>query len=264
MSTRTIADMVVETEGDGPAVIMIHGLGGTSNTFTPLLDVFSDRYRVIRPDLKGSGRSDFRGDLSMNGFMEDVLRLADALSIDEAHLVGHSMGTIICQHLAARHGDRVKSLVLLGALTEPPDAARGPIRERAAQARAEGMAGIADAVCQASLSTATKADLPVALAAVRESLMRQSPGGYAATCEALSEANAADAGRIAQPTLLITGEDDPVAPPTMARDLADRIQSCRLAVLPRCGHWPSFERAADVNREMRHFYARLAASRPAI
>lgn len=253
MSTRILAGMAVELEGDGAPVIMIHGLGGTSNSFTPQLAVYAGRHRIIRPDLVGSGRSPLEGALSIERFVSDVMRMADGLGAREAHLVGHSLGTIVCQHIAVRHPARVRSLALLGALTEPPDAARAALRQRAAKARAEGMAEVADAIVQAATAKATKADAPVAVAMVRESVMRQCPQGYAATCEALAQASAAEAGRIDCPTMLITGAEDAVAPPAMARGLADRIAGARLVLLPRCGHWPSVERAADVNRELRHF-----------
>jgi pimeloyl-ACP methyl ester carboxylesterase len=118
------------------------------------------------------------------------------------------------------------------------------------------MADIADQVIEGATSSATKADLPVARAAARESLMRQDPEGYAQTCEALANATAADLSGVACPTLLIAGEDDAVAPQAMARAIADRVRGARVVVLPRCGHWLTFERAADVNREMKDFFSR--------
>jgi pimeloyl-ACP methyl ester carboxylesterase len=254
MSTRTLAGMAVETDGAGEPVIMVHGLGGTSNTFTPLMGVFADGCAAARPDLVGSGRSPLDGELTVGRFADDILALAVALGHESVHLVGHSMGTIVCQHIAARHPECVRSLALLGALMAPPEPARGALRQRAAEARAHGMADIADAVSQASTSPSTRRSLPVAVAAVRESLMRQCPNGYAATCEALADAVPADLSAIACPTLVVNGEEDAVVPAAAARALGDRIGAARLVMLPRCGHWPSFERADDVARELRHFY----------
>ena len=61
--------------------------------------------------------------------------------------------------------------------------------------------------------------------------------------------------RISAPTLLIAGEDDPVAPPSVARSIADRIKGARLHVLPRIAHWTTFEAANDVNALMKDFLA---------
>lgn len=258
MTTQTIERLAVEVDGSGPAVVMVHGLGGTSNTFTPQMSVFGGRYRVIRPDLPGSGRSRLGGPIAIQRFVDDLVRLIRVLGAEPAHLVGHSLGTIVCQHLAQQQPQLVRSLCLLGAIVEPPPKAREGLRARAAKARADGMADIADQVIEGATSSATKADLPVALAAARESLMRQDPEGYAQTCEALAHATAADLAGVACPTLLIAGEDDAVAPQAMARAIADRVRGARIVVLPRCGHWLTFERAADVNREMKDFFSRQA------
>ncbi len=256
MPSRQIAGLTVDCAGDGAPAIMVHGLGGTSNSFTPQMSVFARGFRCYRPDLPGSGRTSLPqgGALSIDGFVAAVLALADAEGHEAFHLVGHSLGTIVCQHVAARAPGRVLSMALLGALTAPPEAARTGLRQRAAEARRDGMAGIADAVCAGSTAAATRADLPVALAAVRESLMRQPPEGYAATCEALAEARPAAVEGLSMPCLLVTGAEDAVAPPDMARGLAGRLGDARLVVFPRCGHWATFERAAEVNRELRHFH----------
>ena len=112
--------LAVETQGDGDAVIMVHGLGGTSNTYWPQVATLAKTFTVIRPDLEGSGRSPVKGKLSIAGFVADILALMKARDIKSAHFVGHSMGTVVCQHIAAKNPTKVKSLVLLGPLAAPP------------------------------------------------------------------------------------------------------------------------------------------------
>jgi 3-oxoadipate enol-lactonase len=255
VSTQIIERMAVEVDGEGDAVILIHGLGGTSNVFTPHMSVYAGRLRTIRPDLPGSGRSPSSGKLSIQGFVDAVVRMAKVLGVERAHLVGHSMGTIVCQHLAVQQPRLARSLVLLGPVLAPGDAARKGLKDRAGKARAEGMAGIADALVQAALSADTRGSQPVVVALVREILMRQDPEGYARTCEALSEATAADIARIGCPTLLITGDEDAVAPPSEVQSMAGRIPGARAMVFPRCGHWTGFERAAEVTAALKEFYA---------
>src|SRR3546814_2592887 len=110
------------------------------------------------------------------------------------------------------------------------------------------MAGTADTVARSSLSPATRRGNPAAVAFVRESLLRQDPVGYAAHCEALAEAQPADHAAIACPTLLVTGADDPVAPPEMARRLAGLIRGAEVEILPDRGHWPMIEAPATASR----------------
>jgi 3-oxoadipate enol-lactonase len=143
--------------------------------------------------------------------------------------------------ITAENPGLVASLTLFGALTEPPDTARTALFARATTARTAGMAGIADQIIAATLAPRTHAENPAAVAFVRESILRQPPEGYARHCEALANARAVDLRRINAPTLLVTGDCDPVAPVSMARQLADGIAGATLKVLDRCGHWATVE-----------------------
>jgi 3-oxoadipate enol-lactonase len=169
------------------------------------------------------------------------------------------MGAIVCQHLATRHPALVASLALFGPLTAPPDAARPNILARARKAREGGAAAmqeIADAIVQGATSASTRDSLPVAVALVRESLMRQDAQGYARSCEALAAAQSAELEAIAQPVLLVTGDEDGVAPPANVRAMAERLPRARVVILPRCGHWTTFERPAECAQQLEAFLRR--------
>jgi len=247
MATVTVDRMAVEVDGQGDPVLMIHGLGGTSNSFAPQCMALASRYRLVRPDLPGAGRSKTpEGALSIGLFVASMAKVCQVLGIERAHVVGHSLGTIVAQHLAVEHPSLVRSLTLFGPLMAPADAGRQGLRDRAAKARAEGMQPIADAIVQAALSSDTRSNQPVVAAFVRESLMRQCPEGYAKTCEALSTAEAADPARIRARTVLVAGDEDAVAPASVARTISDRMNgTAAVRVLTRCGHWQTLERAAD-------------------
>ncbi|HSH43698.1 MAG TPA: alpha/beta hydrolase [Arenicellales bacterium] len=251
MTDLRVGSMMIEDAGQGVAVVMVHGLGGTANSFQTLMGVLDD-YRVLRPDLPGAGRSAYRPGLP------DLERMADSLKdclraagLEKAHFVGHSMGTLLCQYLAASAPKMVSSLALFGPILEPPVAARQGLKDRAATARSSGMSGIADAVSTASVSESSRSANPVTAAFVRESLTRQDPAGYAAHCEALSDARAAEHSKISCPTLLVAGENDPVAPVQMVRELGERIDGARVEVIPDIGHWMMVEapgRSAELLR----------------
>lgn len=248
--------IAVEIDGDGDPVVMIHGLGGTTNTFTSLLPAFT-RNKRVRFDLPGSGRSSrVEGPLSLEKFVEATRRAMAAARVEKAHVVAHSMGTIIAVHLAATEPGSVRSLALFGPLLAPPDQARANIRARAAKARLEGMKPIADALVQASTSSETKQKRHAAVAFVRESLMGQDPDGYARSCEALAEMHAADTSKIDCPTLLVTGDEDVVAPPQSVRMMAEKISGSRVEVLRGCGHWTPVEKPDECSALLRQFYER--------
>jgi len=261
MALHSFDRMRVEDEGEGEAVVCVHGLGGSSNSFTPLMPALA-RYRVVRVDLPGSGRSqDAEGALSIEGFATAVRVACARLAITRAHFIGHSMGTIVCQHLAVDAPALVRCLALFGPLIAPADTARAAIRARAAKARSEGASGMHDitaSLLNAALSADTRQRQPLAVAFVRESLMRQDGEAYARTCEALADAQPARVEQIICPVLLVTGDEDGVAPPQAVRAMAERLHAARrtrVVVLPRCGHWTPVERAAECQAELRDFLA---------
>ena len=261
MALHLIDRIAVEEEGEGDTVVCVHGLGGSSNTFTPLMPVLA-RHRVLRLDLPGSARSQTaEGALSISRFVEAVLAVCTRLKVESAHFVGHSMGTIVLQHLALKAPKLVRSLALFGPLIAPPDAARAALSARAAKARAEGAAGLHEitlALVNSALSAETRRTQPLALAFVRESLMRQGTDAYARSCEALADTQPARLEGINAPVLLVTGDEDGVAPPQAVRAMAEKLhaaRSTRVAVLARCGHWTPVERPAECQAELRDFFS---------
>jgi 3-oxoadipate enol-lactonase len=246
--------IAVEIDGDGEAVLMIHGLGGTTNSFTPILQAFT-RNKRVRFDLPGSGRSSrVEGPLSIERFVQATLKAMVAANVQKAHVVAHSMGTIVAAHLAASEPRAVQSLALFGPLLAPPDQARANIRARGNKAMTHGMQPIADALVQASTSYETKAKRHTAVAFVRESLMAQDPDGYRRSCEALADAQAADTSKITCPTLLVTGDEDVVAPPQAVRMMAQKIAGSRVEVLRGCGHWTPVEKPDECIALLKRFH----------
>nr|WP_239028178.1 alpha/beta hydrolase [Pseudonocardia acidicola] len=245
--------MAVAIDGEGPAVLLVHGLGGTSNFYQVQADALAGSFQVIRPDLEGSGRSPAVGHPSIDSYAEDLAALLDGLGLTGARVVGHSMGTLVVRALAAKRPDLVSSLVLLGAVREPAEAGRQAQRDRAAVLREKGTAAVAPGVVANALSETTRRERPEVAAFVRELVMRQDAEGYARSCEAL--AGAGDPGPIDQalPLLLITGDDDKVGPPEASQELADAHGNARVEILPGVGHWTALEAAGPVTDLLRSF-----------
>lgn len=65
-------ELAVEVAGDGPAVLLVHGLGGTSNFYQPQVAPLAERFTVIRPDLEGAGRSPVTGEPSVESHADDL------------------------------------------------------------------------------------------------------------------------------------------------------------------------------------------------
>lgn len=257
MTTVTVGPVVAEVTGEGMPVVMIHGLGGTSNMFQPQMPALSG-YRVVRIDLPGSGRSARPIEpLTIEIITEAVIRAMGGMGVTKAHLVGHSMGTIVCQQIAATQPSLVASLALFGALAEPAEATRQGLANRSRLARSGGIADIADQIVANAISAHTRETSPATVAFVRESITRQDPESYARTCEALAKAIAVDARRISAPALFVTGDADTVNPPGVAQALADRIKGAVFSSLDRCGHWATVESPRESSQKLADFLRRV-------
>jgi 3-oxoadipate enol-lactonase len=246
-------ELAVEVEGEGPAVLLVHGLGGTSNFYQVQADALSERHRVIRVDSAGAGRSPVADGISTESHADDLAAVLDELGIASAAVVGHSFGTLVARSLAARHPGRVSALALLGAVREPAEAGRQAQRDRAAVLREKGTAAVAPGVVANALSETTRRERPEVAAFVRELVMRQDPEGYARNCEALAAAT--DPGPIdpGLPLLLITGDEDKVGPPGASRELADAHGHAGVEIIPGIGHWTALEAAGPVTDHLLKF-----------
>jgi pimeloyl-ACP methyl ester carboxylesterase len=253
INTSPPKDLAVEIDGSGPPVLMVHGLGGTSNFYQVQAQALAERFQVIRPDSAGAGRSPVSDGISIDSHAEDLAALLDQLGVTGATVIGHSMGTLVVRALAARHPGLVSRLVLLGAVAEPADAVRQAQRDRAATLRQDGTAAVAPGVVANALSESTRRDKPEVAAFVRELVMRQDPEGYARNCEALAAAT--DPGPVHPdlPLLLITGSDDKTGPPEVSQAIAGAHGSATVVVIDGIGHWTALEAAADVTDHLLKF-----------
>jgi 3-oxoadipate enol-lactonase len=243
----------VETQGSGEPVVLLHGLGSTANVWEPQVRALADRFRLVRYDLEGAGRSPSTGALSIDGWVQDLKALLDLERIEKARLVGHSLGTLILQHFAVAYPRHVEKLVFIGVNRAPPEARRQAVRERVAKVRAEGLDAIVDTVVKGGLSPHTLANKPEVVAFVRELLTRQPAEGYARSCEAMAAAVAADVAGVQAPVLLIAGRDDGVSPVANSEGIAADLPNAQLRILEQCGHWHPIEQPAGVTQALREF-----------
>ena len=248
-----VSDLFVETCGDGPPVVVVPGLGATTNAYLDLATRLSARHRVTRFDLPGAGRSPRRASVALPDLVALLADLVDTVAAGAVTLVGHSFGTLIAQHLAARHPDRIAGLVLLGPIREQPPAAKAAARARAELGRRDGLIAVADALVAAATSSHTRAEHPLTAAFIRELVLGQPPHGYASLAESLADAAPADLSAITAPALLITGADDVLAPPAATEVLAADLPSASVRVLDMVGHWTALEAPEPVAAAITEF-----------
>jgi 3-oxoadipate enol-lactonase len=224
---------------DAEPLVLLCSLGSTLDMWAPQRRDLATERRVITMDTRGHGASPVPdGPYTVEQLADDVLETLDDLGVDRAAFAGLSLGGATSQAIALRAPDRVASLALL--CTAARFGNRQTFSDRAVAARAEGMAGIADGVV-ARWFTADAS--PEMVAGMRDMIAATPPEGYASCCEAIVAWDSrADLGRIAAPTLVISGAEDPATPPADGELLADGIPGARFEVVPHAAHLASYQR----------------------
>ncbi|MEX2324634.1 MAG: alpha/beta fold hydrolase [Nitriliruptoraceae bacterium] len=227
--------------GEGPPVLFIHGLGGTANIWHGVMQATKQHHHGIAPDLRGHGRSQGKGKFSIETWSRDIQKLIRHLELPAITIVGHSLGSLVAQHVAQSAPDVVDQLILVGGISyfQPPTA--DAYRERADLVEANGMDVLVDAWLEGAVSPQTHAAMPGAVGLLREMFLRNDPISYAKSCRALSKAPQIRRDEIGQPTLIVTGAHDRSTPLAMAEELKGSIPVSRVKVLPDVGHWSPVE-----------------------
>jgi 3-oxoadipate enol-lactonase len=223
--------------GEGPPVVLLHGLGGTANTWHGLMQALKQHHHVVAVDLRGHGRSDGKGKFTVEQWAHDVRGLIRHLELSGVTLVGHSLGTLVAQYLAQAEPELVDALVLVGGISYFEPRTLDAYRERAELVESEGMDPVVDTWLEGAVSPQTHATKSGAVGLMREVFLRNDPVMYAKSCRALTKAPHVKRNDIGQPTLIVLGAHDRSTPLGMAEELKRDIPVSRVRVIPDTGHW---------------------------
>ena len=226
---------------DAPLVVLSNSLGTRLEMWDLQLPALAQRYRVLRYDSRGHGRSTApAGPYSLAMLADDVIGLLDGLGIERAHFCGLSMGGMVGQLLGATYGPRLRSLTLCSTACH---LAPKELWDQRIQAVNEGgTAAIADAVVERWFTEAFRAEPSIVVERVRQMILETPAHGYAACCAAIRDMDLRETIRaIRLPTLIIAGDKDPATPPAKAQEIRDRIPGARLEVIPEAAHLVNIE-----------------------
>jgi 3-oxoadipate enol-lactonase/4-carboxymuconolactone decarboxylase len=237
-------------------VAFSHSVGSAINMWEPMMPALTARYRCLRYDTRGHGGSGASpAAITIDDLADDLVGILDALGIDRAHIAGLSLGGMTGQSVAARYPERVASLTLIATAAYLP-----PLdfwEKRAATVRAEGPAAIVDTVMGRWFTEPFRKRSASAVDKVRKSFMAIDREGYARCCEAIGGMDFRERlARIAAPTLVMAGGDDPVTTPSMAEELRAGIRDAELVVIPKCAHLVSVEQPDVASRYLLSFLDR--------
>jgi pimeloyl-ACP methyl ester carboxylesterase len=263
--------------GSGPAVLLIHGIGDSSETWRDVVPLLAASHTVIAPDLLGHGRSDKpRADYSLGGFANGMRDLLVLLGVDHATVVGHSLGGGVALQFAYQYPQMCDRLVLvasggLGAEVTPllrlaaaPGAGLAIAATARAPVRRPLMAVLAAAAWSGLLCKEDVAELSRTWAGLGD---RSTRTAFLRTLRSVVDIRGqavTSRDRLylteAIPMLLVWGDRDPVLPVSHARAATRDLPGCRLEVVPGAGHLPHQSDPARFVLVVDDF---LRASRPA-
>ena len=242
------ATIKLHRAGAGETVLFLHGAGGLQQ-WPRFFDALADGYQLLVPEHPGFGASDdpawIRNVPDMAMF---YLELAEAMSIEKAHLIGHSLGGWIAAEMLIRDRARFQSLTLLAPagirvegipagdtfIWSPEETTRNLFHN---QLMAEAILALPQSEEQQDIAlknrfTATK--------------LGWQPRWFDPDLERWLH-------RIKLPALVVWGSEDKVMPPAYAALWKDRLPDARLAMVAECGHLPHIEKAEIVSRQVREF-----------
>jgi len=231
----------VSGSGGAQTVILGSSLGTDGFMWSEQVRLLPSHWNVVTFDLRGHGASPLSLDPpSIDDFADDVIAIADDLSVERFAFCGLSIGGAIGQSLAARHPGRISSLVLAstGLTILSPQA----LQERSERVLAEGTAWIAEVSASRWFTERFLKDRPETVEAHMRHLRQMVPRAYSDACLALAGFDGRRvADSIAAPTLVLAGEDDVATPPAGGRELASAIRNAELRLIPESGHLCSVE-----------------------
>lgn len=266
----------VEGSADLPAVFMVHGFRGDHHGLLRLVEALPAR-RVIVPDLPGFGAADpLPGTHDVDTYARFVAAALQRFGLGpETVLLGHSFGSIIAAHLAARTPDLISALVLVNPICEP--ALEGPkgITSKAAELYYLAAARLPEAAGRALLANPLIVrGMSILMAKTRDPALRRwihsqhdayfsafaNRGVVLEAFRASITATVRDvAARLAMPVLLIAAERDDLGSVAGQQHLASLIPDAELHVLPGAGHLVHYEKPGEAAALVEDFLARRPA-----
>jgi 3-oxoadipate enol-lactonase len=239
----------IDGRDDAPPLVLSNSLGSTSEMWDPQIPALSERFRVIRYEIRGhDGAPAPAGSYSIADLGGDTIALMDRLGIDRAHFAGLSLGGMTGMWLGVNAPERIDRLVLMCTSAMLAKDHDWPLRARTV--REQGTGAVADAVVERWFTPAFRDDNPDLVAHMRAMIADTPPAGYAGCCDAIDAMDLeSDIEAIRAPTLVIAGSEDPATPPRHAERIAQRIPGCRLEIVP-AAHLANYERPDEVTALM--------------
>jgi 3-oxoadipate enol-lactonase len=256
MSTRV--QSAYSVEGNGPYLILIHGIGASRHSWDGLIRYLKADFRCVSYDLRGHGLSPTpRPPYTLDDLVEDLEALRRELHIDKAHFAGHSLGGMVGPAYARRYPDRVLSLGLYStaAFRTADDAAK--VRGVVAAMRAKGIPPVLETLKERWFTPEFAARSPQVIEQRMQQVIDTDRDVFLSFFDIYAETEmAAWIGKLPHPSLVLTGENDAGCNPRLNAQIAASMPNAELVILPALRHAILLEAPQTVARPVLDFLRR--------
>lgn len=222
-------------------LVLVHEMGGSIESWDPLIDKFDQQYRVLRFDMRGAGLSvKLRKPCSFEEHALDLSRLLKVLDIDvPVRMVSYAVGAGVCLQFAMQHSDLVKEMVLMSpAINCTPDSA-GRMREWAALIENDGLKVIADDLMKVVYPDEYRLTNPINYVNFRGRWLGNDPTSLGYYFRMLADSDLFPSlGKVTVDALLVTGLKDALRPAVYVQSIVEALPNGHHAVLDAAHHAP--------------------------
>ena len=266
MPTANLGDirLYYEASGEGERLLFIHGLGSSTRDWENQATYFSDRYRVVMPDLRGHGKSDKPpGPYSIPLFANDIAELIRMLDLGPVHVVGISFGGFVASQLAVDHPEMMRSLVVVNSTPElPADTFRDRLRTkkelllRRLVVRLFGMRMLGRLLGKKLFPQPEQTNLKTTFV---ERWAENDPRAYLDTLAVISRWSVRERlSSVTCPTCIVSGERDFFAM-SLKQEYIARISNAELVIIPDSGHLTPVDQPERFNEALMSFLTKPLA-----
>ena len=256
MTEMSPARLAYDERGSGAAIVLVHGHPFSRAMWVGQLDSLSDAFRVVAPDLPGYGESPPRGEvITPRGLADAVVELMDGIEIEQATVVGLSLGGLVAMELGLGYPDRVAGLVLTATTAAPLTQAEGEMRRTtAAQLERDGMLDHALEMAGRLFGPAARRN-PDLVLPILEVMLRTSPTGAAAALRGRAERPPYHEllPELGIPALVLVGDADFFSTAEITAQLVASLPDPEVLILPGVGHMPNLEAPERFDEAVRAF-----------
>ncbi|KAK1570129.1 Alpha/Beta hydrolase protein [Colletotrichum navitas] len=260
----------------GGLLVCLHGLGGSTETFLPLLPALPKSFNIVLVDFPGFGKSVLGNAskpitvastvLDIHCLISSIKESAGTSNPEKIIFIGHSFGAIIALHYAAKHPDAAAGLALLGAgrAAGHIPAVKQRMLQLASDVRNLGIDFAANAAAESNFyaDRPERSASPSARESVRKAVAASDPEGYAQTCSALVDDchTDPDYSNIKCPTVLVAGDKDMISPTDRSNELSKLMGGESWVVTVKSGHQQALEDPEGVGEALVQLFARIESS----